>query len=154
MANVEKQDQTQLDINILVAEAQAKNNTIDAQVALDILITMLNNSDGYYVWATLGQNDARTWQCRIPRNDLPDEKWLKEEAAELVHICKPAKFLEAVVAKDKEASSEHCGYVRDDNGKLENVDKMKCARCNRSMPGDLAKAGTMQLKLHKINKVK
>jgi len=154
MADIEKQDIAQRDIEQLVAAARAKNGTIDARVALDIIVEKLRNSTGYYKWATLGEDAERTWLYRIPREDLEEELWLKEEPSDLLHICNPVKFLEAVEARDKEGSSDHCGYVRDSDSKLADDTSMKCARCKRAMPEKLAKAGLIQHKLHRLGKAR
>ena len=92
------------------------------------------------------------WQFRIPRDDLHDEAWLKDEPAELLHICRPVPFLEAVERRDKEGSSEYCGYVRDDSNKVSDLTSLRCAKCKRRMPEAAAKKGLMQYKMHKLGR--
>ena len=154
MADIENRDLAQRDIEILIAEARKQHGKIDARVALNILVEKLKNSTGYYRWAPLGEGAEQAWLYRVPRDDLPNEQWLKEENSEVIHICNPAKFLEKVEARDKEGSAEYNGYIRDSAGKLVDETTMKCARCKRDMPENLAKAVLMQCKLYRLGKVR
>jgi hypothetical protein len=133
--------------------ARATRGGLDARKALNILADKLKLSPGFYTWAPLGGGSEAVWQLRIPRPDRSDAAWLKTEVAELLHICQPLKFLEAVETRNKDALANFCGYVRDADEKNSDKETFKCVRCKRKMPLSSAKKGYLQLKLHRLGKV-
>lgn len=152
MSEVERQDVVESNLNTLITAARAEG-TIDARVALELLSEKLrDDGTGYYHWAPLGSDALATWQIRIPREDKADEDWLKEESADVVHICHPVPFLEAIEIRDKEASALHVGYVRDANVNLENLDEFKCSKCKREMPEDERKKAKIQIAMHLLKR--
>jgi hypothetical protein len=112
----------------------------------------LGTSQGYYTWTSLGEEALAVWIMRCPREDLDDEQWLRDEAADMLHICQPVQYVEAVERKDKEASSKYVGYVRDVDGDLTDREEFKCMKCKRAMPEAQAKAGKVQMKLHAVRR--
>ena len=73
----------------------------------------------YFFWTPINEN--MTLYLREPnRKKNEDEGWMREERAEIIHICAPVLLIEAVERRDKSASFEYCGYVRTGT----------CTRCN------------------------
>ena len=143
MAEVERSDITQTDLDVLVKAARSSSGGLDARVALSILVERLqDDGGGYYVWASLGKEALAVWQIRVPRQDLPKEKWLKNEDVDTLHLCRPVDFLTCVERRDKDGSADHVGYVREG----------KCTKCERPMPKDLQKQAEVQTKLHKLGR--
>lgn len=144
MAEHDRQYFQQTELDSIIDETRRRSNgTIGVREAIAMIIGKLDVSNGYYVWAPLGDDDGgKTWLLRLPRTDLPEEAWLKEESAEVVHICRPVKYLEGVEKRDKEASANHTGYVREGT----------CTKCRKDIPDAYDKKGTMIVKLHKLGK--
>lgn len=147
--NREIQDE---DLDVLVRQAQEREAGLDSRQALGILTLQLGTSQGYYTWATLGEAALATWIVRFPREDLDDEEWLRDEAADFLHICQPLQYVEAVERKDKEASSKYVGYVRDTNGELIDQSEFKCMKCKHPTPELQAKAAKSHMALHKLKR--
>jgi hypothetical protein len=128
--------------NDRAVEAARKGKGLDADKALSEINDRLSTSEGYYIWTAMGEGRLATWQVRIPREDKADEEWMKHEAAEIIHICKPAKFLEAFEKREKERLSSFCGYVRE----------AACSTCKKDMPEKLHKKAAIQTKMHALGK--
>jgi hypothetical protein len=152
MADTERQEHTQKDLDSLIAQARGKK-TLDARVALKILVEILQtHGDGFYVWAPLGTGTLATWQFKAPRTDLKNEAWLrtKVETAQLIHICRPLRFLDHVTQRNKSTSADFVGYVRDNDKDMETVETFHCTMCNRKMPLKQAKLGKIHIANHKL----
>lgn len=80
------------------------------------ILEKLTAGTGYYHW--FPASDDGTLLARIPRK-LEGEEWLDDEGHEVLHLCDPEKYLNAVKARDLEASSKYVGYIR----------KAKCTKC-------------------------
>lgn len=141
MAEFDRHDVADANLDTLI-QSMRSSNQLDARTALVILVEKLQNSGGYYVWASLGDDALATWQIRVPRVDLPDEPWLLAEDAEILHLCRPVAYLESVEKRDKDGSSDYVGYVRE----------AVCTRCRREMPDKQRKKAEMQIKLHTLGK--
>lgn len=152
MADTERTDYAQKDMDVLLKELKAGGTTLDARKALELLVERLKHSTGYYTWAPLGDGSDATWLLRIPREDLSDEPWLKDESADLIHACRPVQYLESIEARDKDGSADYVGYVRDEDNKLEEKETFHCTKCKRKMPEDSAKKGHVQIKLHALGR--
>lgn len=148
MGENERQDVEQTEFDVLLQGIRDKSGNIDAKKALELLLDRLANSTGYYRWIPLGEEDLTTWQIKIPRDDLENQAWLKEEKSEIVHVCRPIKFLECVEKRDKNESSKYVGYVRDKNNKYMDEAEFHCTKCKRQMPLEWAKKGKIHLFLH------
>jgi hypothetical protein len=143
MANKERGDATEKDLEMTIKEARSSGGgSLDARRALEILVDRLIHGNGYYRWSPLGQGGEAVWMIRIPREDLDDEAWLREEDAEFLHFCRPGAFIEAVAANDKEGSADYSAYVREN----------KCCKCRRDVPASIAKMSEVQLKLHRLKR--
>ncbi len=149
MGETEQRETMEKDFDIIIKEARQAGK-LDARRGLQLLVTRLTTLLGYYVWVPLGEEALAAWQVRIPRTDLPDDSWLGEEAAELVHFCAPVDALMAIEGRDREKSAEHFGYVRDEDNTLTDTASFKCMMCDRKMPVELAKKGKAQISLHQI----
>ena len=152
MAEKENRETQDSDLDTLVRASQNGVGGLDARQALRILSNQLGTSQGYYTWTTLGEGALATWVMRFPREDLDDEAWLRKEAADMLHVCQPVKYIEAVERKDKEASSKYVGYVRDIDGTMMDTNEFKCMKCKRKMPEAQCKAGKVQMSLHKLRR--
>jgi hypothetical protein len=104
---------------------------MDAREAVRRLVGRLGKSEGYFIWTPFKDKSERetTWLMRIPRHDLPEATWLKNEKANIVHLCRPLPLLEAVEAGEKDRTVAHSGYV------VEEV----CVRCSRACPEKVGK---------------
>jgi len=104
---------------------------IDAREAVRRLVGRLGKSEGYFIWTPFKDRSERetTWLMRIPRYDLPEATWLKNEKANIVHLCRPIPLLEAVEAGEKDRTVAHSGYV------VEGA----CVRCSRDCPEKVSK---------------
>jgi hypothetical protein len=112
---------------------------MDARKALKKIISKLTDAAGYYVWTGLG--DPPVWLLRVPRTDkATDDNWQKPEKADIIHVCRPSKFLEALEKNKREDMTVYSGYVADS----------KCVRCQRETPEDIERKMTIQIKLHTL----
>lgn len=152
MAENENRENQDSDLDVLIRAQQGTSVGLDARHAVRILTEQLGTSQGYYTWVALGEGPLATWIFRFPREDLDDEQWLRDEAADMLHVCQPIQYVEAVERKDKEASSKYVGYVRDIDGDLMDKDAFKCMKCKRVMPEAQAKAGKVQMSLHRLRR--
>ena len=152
MAENENREQQDNDLDVLIKAQQQTASGLDASQALRILSEQLGTSQGYYTWTALGEGPLAVWVIRFPREDLDDEQWLRDEAADMLHVCQPLQYVEAVERKDKEASSKYVGYVRDLDGDLTDKGEFKCMKCKRVMPEAQCKAGKVQMSLHKLRR--
>lgn len=152
MAEHENKEAQDNDLDILVRAAQQKAGGLDARQALSLLTDQLGTSQGYYTWCILGENELASWIIRFPRMDLDDEAWLRDEQADMLHICQPLQYVEAVERKDKEASSKFIGYVRDSDGDLVDRSEFKCMKCKRDMPEKQKKLSKVQMSLHRVGR--
>jgi hypothetical protein len=66
-------------------------------------------SGGYYRWMPLAEGDE--WLLRIPIVSEETETWMKGEKNEIVHICDPAAFANAIISEEKDELSRYSGYV-------------------------------------------
>lgn len=154
MANLEKLEEGRNELNLLIAEARNKSGKLDARKALSLIISRLQRGSGYYTWVTLGEGPEQVWQCRIPRTDMKDEEdfWIKDEDAEIIHICNPVNYLEASHVQNKEKAAESMGAVRDADNLHDDYKEFKCVRCGRRMPEKLGKAAIMHVKLNNLRR--
>lgn len=107
-----------------------------------------------YTWTPLGKGADVVWQLRVPREDRPDQAWLKKVKGELVHLCDPMKIVAAVEADDEEALAEVNGLVYDKDGMRADVTTFRCMlkNCRARMPIELAKHGQALLKMYALKK--
>lgn len=112
---------------------------LDARDAVDIVITKLTTHDGYYTWTALG--DPKVWLLRVPKENK-NEEWEKQENSDMIHLCHPLKFVEAMEKNDRKDLSGHSGYVVDS----------KCVRCKQDIPEEIEKRLAVQIKLNKLRK--
>ena len=152
MAENENRESQDNDLDILVRAQQQHASGLDAPYALRLLTDQLGTSQGYYTWCVLGEGPLASWIIRFPREDLDDESWLRDEQADMLHICQPLQYVEAVERKDKEASSKYIGYVRDLDGELVDRTEFKCMKCKRKMPEAQQKLSKVQMSLHKLRR--
>ncbi len=152
MAENENRESQDNDLDILVRAQQAKAGGLSARQALTIMVDQLGTSQGYYTWSSLGTGKDAVWIIRFPRMDLDDEAWLRDESADMLHICQPLQYVEAVERKDKEASSKYVGYVRDLDGELVDRAEFKCMKCKRKMPKKQQLSAKAQMTIHKIGR--
>jgi len=151
MANVEKSDVYESDLEALIREAksQNKNGIIRVAQAIDLIRQKLTGPGKLYHWTPLGDNSV--WYLRIP---LPGEgSSIKKGGEEIVHICKPIKFLDAVESGSRQRSSDYVGYVRDADGSKTEEETYHCVNCAKPTPLAIAKKGRLQMALHKIKHV-
>ena len=109
-----------------VAFARRNAPKLDAREAVRRLVARLGKSEGYFIWTPFKDKSERetTWLMRVPRTDLPEASWLRNEKANIVHLCRPIPLIEAVEAGEKDRTVAHSGYVVDG----------ACVRCNRECP--------------------
>lgn len=113
---------------------------IDARKALDIVVNKLISTEGYYIWTALGEPPV--WLLRVPRENKGDDNWDKREVADMIHLCRPTKFIEAMECNDRKNLSVFAGYVVDS----------KCVRCKHPIPKDVESRMEIQIKLSKLRK--
>lgn len=113
-------------------------SSIDARRALTLIIKKLTESKGYYVWTGLGK--PTVWMLRVPRDNGEDNSWQKNEKADMIHICRPSKFWEALEQTKREGLAEYSGYVIDS----------KCIRCSKEVPPAIEQKMDIQIKLHRL----
>ena len=131
---------------IIKAARNAPGVTIDARMALELLIGKLTHGKGFYQWAHL----EGAWFVRVPNGNRADtEEWLRSEPPEIVHICAPLKFLNAVeTMANKEESAHHVGYARTNDDDY----SVTCVRCKFKTSEEAAKRGLVQVKLMLLSK--
>ncbi len=152
MAENEQREMQDNDLDILVRAAQQTASGLDVGQALRLLTDQLGTSQGYYTWCVLGEGALAAWVIRFPREDLDEEAWLRDEQSDMLHICQPLQYVEAVERKDKEASSKFIGYVRDADGDLVDRAEFKCMKCKRPMPEAQKKLCKVQMSIHKLGR--
>ena len=143
MGNHEIGDQilSGMDQEIADRRSTARTTTdMDPRKALDTVNGKLALGKGYYIWTTMG--DPPLWLIRVPRNDEEAEAWMKDEQVELIHVCDPLKFYEAMMKEEKEALVHHSGYVKEED----------CHRCKRPCPPEILKAARTQRSLFEVAK--
>jgi hypothetical protein len=86
--------------------------------------------------------DPPLWKIRVPRTDEKAEPWMKDEKVELVHVCDPLKFHEAMEREEKEALVLHSGYVKEED----------CHRCKKPCPTEILHAARVQRSLFEVAK--
>jgi hypothetical protein len=112
---------------------------MDARKAVTMVIEKLTTHDGYYVWTALG--DPAVWLLRVPKENK-NEEWEKQEVSDMIHLCRPIKFVEAMSRNDRKDLSVFAGYIIDS----------KCVRCKQDIPEDVEKRLAVQIKLSKLRK--
>ena len=151
MGESEAQESAQKDLDSLIAKARGRKTVMDGREALALLLERLKQGTGYYFWTALGRDSDAVWQLRQPRPDLIKAEWLKAEPADIMHLCHPAKYLKAVVERDRSGAAHHVGYVRDESNGREELNSFKCARCGRPCPPKIARRAKMQIAFHKLS---
>ena len=148
MANVI--DTALKDIRELISNTRKESGGLNNEQSLEILCIRLKESEGYFQWSPLGEDNLRVWMIRTPRTDVEEEPWVQEEGPRLVHICNPLKFINGIENADREATAAVSGHVKDANDEVSDPSSMKCVVCNKSMPKDIAKKSIVQYKFYKI----
>tara|TARA_R110000751_G_C13754928_1_gene478669 strand:+ start:197 stop:679 length:483 start_codon:yes stop_codon:yes gene_type:complete len=156
MANVEKSDvyESELEVLIKAAKSQSKNGTIRLAQAVDLIRQKLSGPGKLYSWTPLGVNSV--WYLRIPTEqdsvsvEGDPHLEIKKGGEEIVHICKPLKFLEAAEGRDRHRSADFVGYVRDADGAKIEEETFHCVNCTKELPLEIAKKGRLQMALHKM----
>lgn len=116
---------------------------IDARKALKIIIDRLVKVNGYYIWTPMAENgQPPVWLLRTPNTLRNDEAWQANEEADIIHICRPGKLLEALETDNKEEITFCSGYVNEG----------KCLRCSREMPPIVEKKFSIMITLQKLDK--
>jgi len=117
-----------------------KGTDIDPAKALEVVLGRLAREKGYYIWTEMGTPPL--WLIRIPKMDESSEAWMKDEQVELIHMCDPLAFHEAMMKEEKDSLVLHCGYVKEED----------CTRCNRAAPPEILKSARTQRSLFEVAK--
>ena len=150
MANVEKTEQYESDLErlIRIARSENKNGTIRVAQAIDLIQQKLTGPGRLYHWTPLGTEGV--WYLRVPMESESANARIKTGGEEIVHICKPLKFLDAIENKQRQRSSDYVGYVRDADGVKTEEETYHCVNCTKETPLSIAKKGRIQMALHKM----
>lgn len=133
-----------------IVEKERKKGKISEEKARAIVVERMMNSKGYYQWIPMGDEEDSAWLVRTPRNDKPEEVWLKEEPADFVHLCNPEGYLEGAEKYDKDLASKATAYIRDKNNELTNIEEFCCSRCGKKLPVGVGEKVKMYISLYKL----
>jgi ferredoxin len=121
----------------------------DARRAVREICRTLSGKNKSFVWTPFKDPNGKemTWLFRVPTADAPDAVWLDEDAASIVHMCRPTPLWEAIVEGNEERTIAHSGYVLLDDEGVE-----RCVRCKRECPPKVSKRLRSMLKLFTLQR--
>lgn len=77
---------------------------------------------GHFNWESIDR--CGEWLIRIPVVTPKNELWMQEERIELIHLCDPLRFVEAMEGQKKDKLALYSDYVNDG----------VCVRCKTKKP--------------------